>query len=182
MLKFHTITQVPLFLMMIALITGCKKLDELTQFDMEYRQELVIPSSTLVDLPFNLATPEVESNSNSRFAAEDTRKDLIEEIRLTLLQLKITAPGDGSFSFLKSIRIFLSAEGLSETKVAWRENIPDNPGRELTLHTTDDDLKAYIKKDHFELRINYVTDEALTRDQEVEVFSRFFVNAEILGQ
>ena len=161
---------------------SCKKVDEFTQFDMEYNQSVVIPASTGIQLPFNIFTPDIESNSTSTFAVNDTRKDLVEEIQLKQLGLTLTSPSDGDLGFLKSIEVFLSAEGLSEIRVAWDEDIPSDVGKNLELQTTDTDLKEYIKKDEFTIRLNTVTDEALTSDHHIDVRSVFFVDAKILGQ
>lgn len=162
-------------------IVACDKIDELTQFEMEYDESVVIPSSTGLNLPFNLFTPDVESNSESAFAVNDTRKDLIEEIQLTELELTVSSPSKADFSFLKSIDVFISADGLSEKKIAWRESIPED-AKSIKLNTTDADLQEYIKKDEFKLRLNTVTDEAMSSDHTIDVHSVFFVDAEVLGQ
>lgn len=162
-------------------INGCKKLDKLTQFNMDYNTSVVIPSSTAVDLPFNIMTPDVQSNSESTFSINDTRKDLIQQIILKKMELTITDPADGDFSFLKSISIYISAQGLSEAKIAWLDSIPAGTGNILDLDTSDSDLKDYIKQDNFSLRLNTVTDELLTQDYHIDINSRFFVNAKILG-
>ena len=70
---------------LFTIFTACDKLDELTKFDMEYSQRATIPSSAGIDLPFDVFTPEMETNSESTFEVNDTRKDLIEEIKLTEL-------------------------------------------------------------------------------------------------
>ena len=162
-------------------MAGCKEVDKFTQFNMEYDETFVIPSSTGVNLPVDIFTPDIETNSESTFAVNDTRKDLVEEIKLTSLNLSIASPADADFSFLKSISIFISAEGLEETRIAWKENISDNIGSTLNLDVTNDDLKAYIKKDNFTLRLNTVTDELISSDHEIDMHSVFFVDAEIMG-
>jgi hypothetical protein len=58
-------------------VLGCKKIDELTQFDMEFNETTVIPSTIGINLPFNIFTPDIETNSESTFEVNDTRKDLI---------------------------------------------------------------------------------------------------------
>jgi len=166
----------------LVLLSGCKKIDALTKFNMEFNETVVVPASTGINLPFNVLAPDVETNSESTFAINDTRKDLIEEIKLTALDLTLTSPATEDFGFLKSISVFLSAEGLSEIKVAWKEVVPDNAGKTLILDITDSDLKEYIKKDKFSLRLNTVTDEFLTSDYHIKVHSVFFVDAKVLGQ
>lgn len=161
-------------------LTGCKKIAKLTQFEMEYNETVVIPASTGINLPFNLLTPEVNSNSESTFGVNNTRKDLIKEIKLTKLDLTITTPPNGDLDFLKSIEIYMVADGLTEQKIAWKDNIPDGVGNYLELETTDSDLKEFIKKDAFKLRISTVTDKVLTSDHHIDVHSVFFVDASIL--
>lgn len=175
------------FLGIISLIilianTGCKKIDKLTHFNMEYTETFTIPSSTGVNLPFNIASPDVETNSTSEFEINDTRKDLIEEIQLTQLDLSITSPSNGDFSFLKSAEIYISADGLSEAKIAYINSVPSSAGKNLSLETTKADLQEYIKKDKFDLRLKVVTDEIITSDYQVETHAVFYVDAKILGQ
>lgn len=160
--------------------TGCKKANKFTTFNMEFNETVVIPASTGINLPFNILTPNVETNSESTFAANNTKKDFVEEIRLTKLDLRITSPSNGNFSFVKSLSIFLSADGLSETKIAWIENIPSNIGNFLYLDVSGANLKEYIKKDKFTLRLNAVTDEFITSDYQINVHSVFFVDAKLI--
>jgi hypothetical protein len=166
---------------LFALIISCDKLDELTKFDMEYSQRATIPSTAGIDLPFDVFTPEMETNSESTFEVNDTRKDLIEEIKLTELEMVIISPDGADFSFLNSIEVYISADGLEEIKIAYLEEVPEDAGSVITLDTSDTDLKEYIKSDEFSLRLNTVTDELMSSDHELEVNSTFFVDAKILG-
>ena len=171
-----------IFAAILSLLIGCKKIDKLTQFDMNYDQTVVIPSSTGINLPFNIFSPDVQSNSETTFAINDTRKDLIEEINLTQLTLDLTSPSNGDFSFLKSIEIFITSSTLEEVKIAWKDNIDSNIGKSLELETTDSDLKEFIKGEEFTLRVRAITDEIITSDHQLDVHSEFFVDAKILGQ
>ena len=166
----------------LMVLAQCKKFDEYTKFEMEYEESVVIPSSTSKLLPFNLFTPKIETNSESTFEVNDTRKDLVESIQLTNITLTITDPDNANFSFLESIEVYLSAEGLDEIKVAWEDPVPEDTGNELVLETTDMNLEAYIKKDEFKLRLKTVTDELLSKDYHIDVHATLFVDAKILGQ
>lgn len=170
-----------IFIFILAvLLSNCSKLDELTKFDMDYDTQVTIPSTTGINLPFDVLTPDTETNSESTFESNDTRKDLIEEIKLTKLQLVISSPSDADFSFLESIDIFISADGLEELKIASKVEVPETVSA-LDLEVSDADLKEYIKKDSYSLRLNTVTDEAMSQDHQVDVKSTFFVDAKILG-
>lgn len=169
-------------ILLTILLSSCKKLAEKTQFDMDFNQSIIIQSSTGVNLPFNVLSPDVETDSENTFAVNDTKKDLIEEILLNSLELKLKTPSNADFSFLESISIYLSADGLGEAKIAWMDPVPSNSGTSLLLEVTESDLKEFIKKDEFSLRVNTVTDEIITSDHEIEILSSFHVDAEILGQ
>ena len=167
-------------IVLAVLISNCSKLDELTKFDMDYDTQVTIPSSAGINLPFDVLTPDTETNSESTFESNDTRKDLIEEIKLTKLQLVITSPSETDFSFLESIEVFISADGLDEIRIASKTEVPETVST-LDLEVSDTDLKEYIKKDNYSLRLNTVTDEAMSQDHEIDVKSTFFVDAKILG-
>ena len=148
---------------------------------MDFNNEIVIPSSTGISLPINLLTPEVETNSESTFEVNDTRKDLIEEIRLTSLILTLNAPNNADFSFLESISVYMNAQDLPEVEIAWEDDVPDNAGNQISLNVSNEDFKEYIKKDEFSLRVNTITDEILTSDHQIDIASSFFIDAKILG-
>lgn len=164
------------------LYPACSVIDKLTQFNMDYDMSVVIPSSTLINLPINISTPDIESNSESAFSVNDTRKEMIEEIVLRQLKLTLTDPPEEDFSFLESLSIYISAEGLTETEIAWMDPVPADANNVLDLETSDADLKEYIKKDRFSLRLNTVTDEAMTVDHHIDIHAVFFVDAKVLGQ
>jgi hypothetical protein len=168
-------------LIILASVTGCEEIDKLTQFDMEYDEKVVIPSSAGVGLPFDLVTPDIESDSESKFSVNNTNKDLVEEIVLKKMDLTLTAPSDGDLSFLQSIEIFISADDLPEEKIAWKDDVPSDVGKYLELETVETDLKEYIKKDEFTLRVNTVTNKILASDHHIDIHSVFFVDAEVLG-
>ena len=179
-MKFK-ITYRYLFFVLIFLTMSCKEIDKLTQFEMDYNETISIASTFGINLPFNLITPNITSNSQETFAINDTRKDLIENIQLTQMTMNLISPEGEDFSFLKSIDIYIGAEGLNEIKVAWNEDIDNSVGNTLQLSTSSSDLKEYIKNDEFYLKVTSVTDELILSDHEIEVLSKFFVDAKILG-
>lgn len=171
-----------MFCLVLLGIAGCKRIDKLTQFNIEIDDIVVVPSSTGINLPFNIITPDISTNSESTFEVNDTRKDLVEKIVLTKLVLTINTPTNEDFSFLNSINIYISADGLSEVQVAWKDSISGNGEKTINLDVSNADLQEYIKKDKFSFRLNAVTDEILATDYQIAIHSVFFVDAKILGQ
>lgn len=154
--------------------------DEFTQFDMEFNSSITVPASSGINLPFDLFTPEITTNSESTFGSNNTSADLIESIKLTAMNLDITAPGDRDFDFLNSIKIYIDADGLSELMIASLTDIPADVDN-IELEVNDNDLKDYLTKDKFKLRVETVTDEFLNNDVNIDVKSTYRVDASILG-
>ena len=169
-----------LFSMLMVLGGACSQLDKLTQFNMDMETETTIPATLYVNLPIDVWTPNIPTNSEETFESNNTHKDLIEEVILTNLEMTITTEG-ASWDFLKQIEIYISADGVDETKIAWLDEIPQTGLKTIKLNTSDDDLKAYIKADYYKLRTKTVTRQIISKDIDVKIKSTFYVDAKILG-
>lgn len=165
----------------LLLLTSCDAVDELTKFDLDYTTNYTIESNTIIDTPLDIITPEVTTNSETEFESNDTRKDLIESIKLKTMTLTLKSPSDGNFNFINEISIYIKAEGLAEQIIASGIDLPENGAQQLTLGVDNVELKEYIKKDSYSLRVNTVTDGAITRDHNIDIRTVFRVDAKILG-
>lgn len=164
-------------------ISSCgDAISKYTQFNLAYTSKITIPANLGINLPVDLFTPEMETNSEAEFEVNDTRKDLIEEILLEECKMKITSPNGQTFGFLNSIHLYLNADGLDEILIAKLENIPENIGNEIVLDVEGKDFKDYIKKDNFTLKAKTITDKITNRDVDISINTKFFVDAKILGQ
>lgn len=149
---------------------------------MEFNSEATIPSTIGINIPLDVFTPAVETNSESTFEVNDTRKDKIEQIILKNLTLSIQSPTGQDFSFLEAISLFISADGLDEVEIASKNPVTQNNTATLELDVTGVDLQEYVKKDQFHLRVNTITDEIITQDYSSNIYQLFFVDAKVLGQ
>lgn len=166
---------------LFGLATSCEQISRLTQFSMEYKESIEIPSTIGISLPFNLATPKITTNSEEIFEINDTRKHLIEKVVFEQLILKISSPDNSDFSFLKSMEIFITSDGLDELRVAWINDIDNSVGNSIILETSGQNLSSYIIADSFSLRFSTVSDKILLSDHQIEFDASFFVDAKILG-
>lgn len=165
----------------LILLSGCEKARELTQFTFETNTEVTIPAATGVNLPINIFTPDVETNSSQTFENNNTRTDLIEEIRLDECELSIVAPASANFDFLKTIRIYIEAQDLPEILVAEKADMPNGQGQTIDLDVTGVDLTEYIRQPTYNLRVQVVTDEIPSSDIDINVRTLFFVDARVFG-
>ena len=155
-------------------------MNSLTVFEVKYSQSLPINAFLSLNLPFDIPTPEITTNSSTSFENNNTQKDLVQKIWLKSLQMNVVKPVGEDFSILKTIKIYISAEGESEELIAWLDNVPAT-ATTISLTVTNADLKRFIIKDKISLRTNITTDEVNARDYEVKVDANFTVDAKILG-
>ena len=158
---------------------SCKKIQELTQFDMSYNTKVTVPPTFGINTPFEILTPEINTNSESEFSSRGTAKNYIDKINLTSMVMKITSPSTQRFDFLKSIEISISASGLSELKIAQKLDFPESVGNEVALDILENDIAEYIKKDKFKLKVNVVSDKTIASEVQIDVNSVFRVKAKL---
>lgn len=161
---------------MLSGIQGCKKMRPEKEFTIGYTAQFQISSTIGVNTPVDIPTPDVTTNSTTVFENNDTRSEWIEEITLRHLNLEITAPPGETFSFLKSITLFISADGLGELELASKSNISSDASR-IELDVSTSDFSEYIKKDTYSIRTELVTDEAILQDVDVKMDLGFKVRA-----
>ena len=163
--------------------SGCDiqdSIDKITPFTITNSAEFTVPSSSGVNLPIDLGTPDVSTSSQQSFENNNTRADLVENVNLSELKLTITSPNDRDFFFLKSLEIYISNESEGSTLIAEIQDVPENAGTELDLETTGANLDEYIKEDSYDLQYEIVTRETMNSDTEIRSDMVFEVKAKVL--
>ena len=158
-------------------VTSCKKL---TQFHFDYTSQAVFPANIPVGIPLSINTPPVTTNSEQTFQNNNTRKDLVKTISLDQITLTVTSPANQSLSFLQNISVYISTDSLPEVLVA-SKTVPANVGGTLSLDPTNVDLKPYIMAPQIKIRVSGTTDQLVTQDVNVNVYTRFLVQANLLA-
>lgn len=163
------------------LLFGCKK-SGYVQFNMDYEASVIIQNGTGISVPLSIITPDIESNSESEFEVNDTRKDKVEQIHLTAMELEIVSPSGQEFDFLENIELFISADGLDEILLAYVYDMNNSVGNVINITCSLTDFQEYIKQDKFNLRVRTVSDEYNLSDVEIKISARFRVKAKLIGK
>jgi hypothetical protein len=166
-----------LFVMLLASCDLKEKINNALTF--QYNEEITfsIPASSIVDLPINIGTPDIKSSGQQAFENNNTSISLVEEVYLSELTLNITDPSDRTFSFLKSIKIYIRTNDNNEILLAERLEIPDNISATLVLETSGENLKAYVKEEAYSIRYEVVTRETTNSKTTLISNMTFTVNA-----
>lgn len=135
-----------------------------------------IPSNSPLNLPFEMATPDVATNSSQTFANNNTEASLVKDVKLQELKLTITSPAGKTFNFLKSIQVYISTNANNEILLASLEDVPANVST-ISLTPTQQKLDAYAKASSYNLRTAIVTRETVTQTVEMDADLKFRVTA-----
>lgn len=159
------------------LIVSCNEVDKLLTFTISNQTEFKINSGIPFNTPFEVPTPDVTTNSTTEFSNNNTKADLVKDVKLQELKLTITNPIDKTFSFLKSINMFISADGQKEILLASLDNINVTTNT-INLNCTTERLDNYIKASSYKIRTQVVTKETLTQETTVKANMKFKVTAD----
>lgn len=167
--------------MIVPFLSGCDSLGKLTQFDLPFSQSITVPVTPAIALgiPITLNTPEIKTNIDSVLTSYSIETDFVEKIALKELKLSVSSPSGEDLSFLKDITIYLTANGADDVKVASATNISTTTPLLLTVENVD--LKNYLLKDKFALKIVVSGDEVTTVEHKVDVDMIFSFDAKVLG-
>jgi hypothetical protein len=164
------------FAILSLFIVSCSIVDQLLTFTISNQTTFTIPSGIPVGTPLNATTPDITTNSSSEFENNNTKANLVKDVRLKELTLTITDPSGKTFSFLKSIRLFISTDANDEIELASQDNV-NSTASTLVLTPTNAKLDKYIKASSFTLRTEAVTKESTTQDITIKGDMKFTVTA-----
>jgi hypothetical protein len=169
-------------LLAVFLLSSCGKeiLNRVTTFRYTTEASFVIPNTPTIIQPLFLLSNEVQSSSSQEFKNNNTSVNLVKNVALEKLSLSIVNPQNQTFRFLRSIKIFIVAEGLPEIEIASNTNIPTDAGQTIELSTTKANLDSYIKKDRYRLRNEVVLREPTTQNIDARANMTFQVTADLL--
>ena len=167
------------FLIALIFMFACKGVDDLLTFTISHETNFTIANSAPLNLPVELQTPDVTTNSSQEFGNHDTKAELVKDVKLEQVKLTITDPTGKTFSFLKSIHVYISTNSSNEIELAYLDDIASTAST-LDLTTTDKKLDEYVKASSYKIRTKIVTKETLTQDVDIKMNLKFKVTADPL--
>ncbi|WPO77268.1 hypothetical protein [Flavobacterium sp. KACC 22761] len=158
-------------------LTSCDAVDDLLTFTISNNTSITIKSTSPINLPSEIITPEVTTNSSAEFQNNKTKASLVKDVKLRSLNLSISDPSDKTFTFLKSVHLYISTTNSDEIELAYQDNIMSTSNT-IDLICTDQKLDQYIKADSYKIRTKVTLKETLTKDVTIKADMKFKVTAD----
>lgn len=170
-----TISIVALLALIIGLNVSCKK--KPVEFDIDYTNTVTIPSTAVsINVPADFDSPEISTESKSKFSSNNTAKELIDEIKMTKFDLSVA---NGNLDFLKSLKIYLKTSELGDILIASKTNIPQGVST-VGMDLQDVNIKEYIFKDKIQFRVNVIIKTGMTETQQLKMDQTVHVKATVM--
>ncbi len=179
-MKLSKISVALVLLVTLFTFSSCDEVDELTKFDLDYKSSFTVPASSILLNGLIIPTPDITTNAETRFENNNTQKNLVESVKLKSIILDIEMPSGEDFSFLKSVKLSISADGLTDKQIASKSDISGSE-TSLALIIDNVELKDYLLKDSFSIKSEVTTGETISEDYKIGVNTIFRVDAKILG-
>lgn len=170
---------VTLFLVVIGLFVCCNAIDKLLTFTVTNETNFTINSGLPLNSPIDVPSPDVTTNSSTQYNNNNTRADLVKDVKLTELKITITNPANKNFSFLKAIHLYIATDGSDEIELAYLDNI-NSTANTLNLTCTSAKLDKYVRASSYKLRTRVTTDETLSQSVDIKANMTFKVTADPL--
>ena len=157
---------------------GCKKVAELLTFEISDSQDIKIPASSVINVPFISPVP-VTMNSQQSFQNNNTSANLVKDVRLTKLTLTISDPATENFNFLQSIKIYIGTNDSDKVLLASQDNVPTGVST-IELVSSNTQLDKYIKASSYTLFTEVALRSSVAEQITVRADSKFRVTADPL--
>lgn len=171
------IKRITAIIILAFLIVSCSVIDRLLTFTVSNQTSFKIDSGFPLNIASEITTPDVTTNSSSVFENNNTKANLVKDVKLQELKLTITDPADKTFTFLKSIHIFISTDANDEIELAYLDNI-NSTSNTINLICSPEKLDKYIKASSYKLRVKAVIGETVSQDITVKGNMKFKVTAD----
>lgn len=145
--------------------TGCDKIKDLTNItkELEYGAAIEVPGvpglpDTVTKLPpggvsGDFPTFKEATNSEQTMKEYNTNADLVTSVNLTKLNLTMNAPEGQTFDYVDTLRVYITATGMSEKLLGYKYGIPKGQ-KSVDLDREDVNIKEYFLKDSIGFRVN----------------------------
>jgi len=151
-----------------------EKVDQFTEFDINYTTNLSVPSNTInQNVPIDFTTPDIPTQSSSKFSDNKTAQELVQEIKMTKFDVSVAS---GNLDFLKSLSVYIKANGVSEQLVATKSNIPTGLSM-LSMDLQDVNIKNFIFQSNIQFRVTVTIDASTLNGQNLKMDETVHVKA-----
>jgi hypothetical protein len=165
------------FLFAVLLLCSCKKQ---ISFELNYSKTFVIDKTQALETATDIVSDTITTNIDAIYTTNQTNQKNVINIQLKDITFTVSNPSQHNFDFMKSIEIYLRADGLPERLISTQMNIPETGLTEITGELPNVNVIEYLSKPSYSLRFKVTIDQNIPEDFTLQVKQNFDVDAKKL--
>ncbi len=171
------------FLLMLPLLFlySCSDLNEYTQYRTSLEHTAVLPASAVPQEEITIETPFIETQYETIYEKINSSADLVEEVKIETLTLRLESPSSGSFDFIKDLELYAQIEGEDPVKIGAAYDLDSNQSMEIHPEISDINFKDFFQKDKVKIVLSGTPIKQLTEDHHINAKLDLMINLKILG-
>lgn len=168
-------------LLSLVVLSSCKKIDKLTNFYIEVREDLVVNPYNAVDetLDFWLFTAQI--TEIGLFDEYNTSVAATDKIALSEFELLLLDPDNQNLEFIESIEVYFVNAIDDPLKVGWLDVLPENADKQVELNFTSDNLKDRLLHSDNVVNVRIKTKSNEKIDITLQLNYSFYISSELNG-
>ena len=164
-----------IFLPFLLFLISCNN-DEDTEFSIAYSEGFELPATFGIEYPTSTELISITTESDDRFQENETTASLLNSARISNMQISLSGPSGTDLEFVDNVNIYLSANDMSEIKVA---TVSAAEANDVLLQADVEvvDVKDYLKLPTILFRAEFTSDGFSNENRECVLNVRFTVDA-----
>ena len=177
--KYKFMKKILLLTILLFILSSCEKVDNSTQFTINYSVIYSITEDIPTDIPIIMNAMPIHY-SDDDLIENKTSMALINSVKLKKITLEIVNSEKSDFYFLQNIELNIKADGLPKIRVGWKSDIQNEDSNLILLEILDDDIQEYFKKKSFDIQPIIILEETLEQTVDINISIDFEINADLL--
>lgn len=161
---------IPIVILAIVFLNSCRNNQkDLFSFNLSGETNFTIPSSTNLNQEVVLLTDAITSGMPTVYSDHSTSSAHIFSVEMAKLKLKILSPSGANMTFIDSIGVYITADGLDTTYIGGVSYVPESAGAEISLDMLYPNIKSYLFENEFKLIFHTTLDKIISDDYSIDV-------------
>ncbi len=167
-----------LLIYILTVLSSCEKAKVDISFNLDAANIYFVIEQNTTQGNLTFATTSFTSDLQAKLDENNASIDDVESIELTAASFKMINPGSQNFDIVDKANAYLSASGIAEIKVAYKDPVPDGV-TQFSLDVESVNLKDYLKQSTVTFRASGFTNAPNVERDSLQAMLTFKIKAKV---
>ena len=163
------------------LLLSCKEINKLTHFYMNFSMDISVEPSSSNTSEASIWLTSIGDDFNNTIETNNSNIQHIEDVLIRNVIITIPTSSSKNQDNLKSIVVYIYADGQDLKKIAWLDDAAENKDNIYTLITSEDDLKEYFLSENNITKIEFTYQNQINTISNYNIQFSYFIGANLIN-